>query len=49
MRMITDTNTIMNEFKAGNLDMAGFTGEQTQQLKKEELKCYNMMTVVTSI
>lgn len=33
--MITDTNTIMNEFKAGNLDMAGFTGEQTQQLKKE--------------
>lgn len=35
MRMITDTNTIMNEFKAGNLDMAGFTGEQTQQLKKE--------------
>ena len=43
MRMITDTNTIMNEFKAGNLDMAGFTGEQTQQLKKEgtEVLQYN--------
>ncbi len=39
-KMIKDTNTAMNEFKAGNLDMIGLTGEQVNMLKGEGQKTY---------
>ena len=38
MRMITDTNTSMNEFKSGNIDMIGLTGDQNKQLNDDGTK-----------
>ncbi|MDD3049210.1 MAG: peptide ABC transporter substrate-binding protein [Bacilli bacterium] len=36
MRMITDTNSILNEYNSGSIDMVGLTGEQAAQLKDED-------------
>ena len=34
-RMISDTNTALNEFENGTIDMIGLTGEQANNLEKE--------------
>ncbi|MFR7590943.1 MAG: peptide ABC transporter substrate-binding protein [Longibaculum sp.] len=34
-RMISDTNTMLNEFENGTIDMIGLTGEQANNLKKD--------------
>lgn len=34
-RMLTDTNTMLNEFESGSIDMIGLTGEQASKLKEE--------------
>lgn len=41
MRMIADSNTVMNEFKAGNLDLANFTGDQVKKLEEEGTEVLN--------
>ena len=33
-RMLTDTNTLLNEFESGNIDMIGLTGEQKTRLEE---------------
>lgn len=36
MRMITDTNAILNEWNSGTIDMVGLTGEQANGLREED-------------
>lgn len=37
-RMISDTNTTLNEFENGTIDMVGLTGEQANKLEKDGKK-----------
>lgn len=34
-KMLSDTNTLLNEFESGNIDMIGLTGEQKAKLEEE--------------
>lgn len=40
-RMISDTNTALNEFENGTIDMIGLTGEQAANLEKDGKKVLN--------
>ncbi|MDF2484958.1 MAG: putative secreted protein [Herbinix sp.] len=41
MVMINDSNAILNAFKAGEVDVAGLTGDQTKLLRGESFPVYN--------